>query len=66
MTPDEVTMLIENANNMKRLHPHLRTGQALMNILFEQHPEVYKEFAGTKADPFYNDAKVDLFIALIQ
>lgn len=66
MTPEEVQNLINKTNELRRLNPALRQGQALMNVLFESHREVYMEFSGTKADPFYDDTKIDLFIALLQ
>jgi len=66
MTPEEVQDLVNKADELRRLHPSLRHGQALMNTLWDLHREVYNHISGTSADPFYDDTKVDFFIAIIQ
>lgn len=38
---------------------HLRAGQALMNMLFDVKPEMYKYITNTVHDCFYQDAKID-------
>ena len=66
MTPEEVQNLINKTNELRRLNPALRQGQALMNTLWVWHREVYNQISGTDADPFYVDANIERFMAIIQ
>jgi len=66
MTPEEVQDLINKANELRRIHPALRQGQALTNILWHMNHEAYNQITGTEDDPFYVDERVDSFLAKIQ
>lgn len=53
--------VVEIAATMRRLHPDLREGQALMNALNLCHPGVYEAITGTDADCFYDDSRIPIF-----
>jgi len=44
-------------------YPSLRVGQSMMNVLFRSNFDLYVEMTGTDLDPFYDDEKVDNFLA---
>jgi hypothetical protein len=46
-------------------NPSLRVGQAMIIALFHINPILYSEMVGTALDPFYDDEKVDNFLAWI-
>jgi hypothetical protein len=45
------------------LFPEFRLGQAHMNVLRVQRPDLYDEVTGTSADCFYLDERVPAFLA---
>jgi hypothetical protein len=44
-------------------YPSLRVGQSMMVVLNRVNPVLYHEMTGTVLDPFYDDDKVDNFLA---
>lgn len=50
---------------MKKDYPCLRTGQAIMNVLFRICPTLYNKVNRTELDTFYNDDKIDDLLILI-
>jgi len=66
MTTKEVKELRNHANNIRRMVPNIREGQALMNGLFAWHAETYQAITNTDVDPFYDDSRIPAFLAKIQ
>jgi len=48
-----------------RCHDAERTGQALMNALWEVRPNIHTAITGTPDDCFYEDARISLAIVAI-
>lgn len=44
-------------------YPTLRVGQSMMIILSKVSPYLYNEMVATPLDPFYDDDRVDNFLA---
>jgi hypothetical protein len=44
-----------------KLHPYLRKGQTLFNIIYERCPEIANQIRSTENDPFYLDSRIDNF-----
>lgn len=44
-------------------YPSLRVGQSMMVVLNRVNPVLYHEITATPLDPFYDDEKVDNFLA---
>lgn len=44
-------------------YPTLRVGQSMMIILSKVSPHLYDQMVATPLDPFYDDDKVDNFLA---
>ena len=63
LTPEQAATLSEEAaKEVAKSKGSLRLGQALMNVLYRLHPEIYKEVAANdKIDPFYVDAHIPEF-----
>lgn len=55
-------------NKAKEIHyqTDLRYGQAVMNLLNQTHPEIYREVNGTELDCFYNDEKVENLLEYLE
>jgi len=55
-------------NKAKETHHQssLRYGQAIMNLLFSRHPEIYQEITGTELDCFYDDEKVENLLEYLE
>jgi hypothetical protein len=58
MTYDD---LISKTSLLRREYPQLRFGQALMNVLSKEDPQLYSIIHCTEADCFYDDKKINLF-----
>lgn len=59
-----MTVLEEAKADMEKW-PHLRLGQAVFNAAHRRNPLVTR-LTGTVVDPFYDDSKVDSFLARIR
>jgi hypothetical protein len=46
---------------LNNLHPAVRKGQALYNLLSVQRPDIGRQIVGTNADPFYDDGHINMF-----
>ena len=49
----------------QEVYPTLRVGQSMMVVLSKVAPYLYDEMVLTPLDPFYDDEKVDNFLAWI-
>lgn len=45
--------------------PFIRIGQALFNALCVSWPELAEKVRGSEVDPFYDDTRIDAFIAFV-
>lgn len=54
-----ISKLYGKIQDKLQLHPKLRYGQALMNVLFESYREAYDAVVATQHDCFYVDYKVE-------
>lgn len=61
MKTEDITTLNQKAISAKHVHPQLRMGQALMNVLYEMDRNAYCHIMNTSSDPFYNDSKLEEF-----
>ena len=50
---DHLFFFFQAVRQMVTDHPQLRYGQAAMNQLYKDRPELYNKVHGTDADPFY-------------
>jgi hypothetical protein len=46
-------------------HPSLRSGQCYYNVFHALFPEIADRIAGTDIDPFYDNARIEKFCALV-
>lgn len=42
-----------------------RRGQAYFNVLHDERPDIAQELVGGPLDPFYDDSKLDAFLAAV-
>ncbi len=54
LSEDQLTELINIAQDTLIKHPSLRSGQAFFNTLHEKYPNIADIVRGTDLDPFYN------------
>jgi hypothetical protein len=45
---------------------NLRQGQAIMNVLGDTYPEIYREITGTELDCFYDDEKLNKLLEYLE
>jgi hypothetical protein len=68
-TPPGYVQYLRNVVNVyDDNYPHLRWGQAYMNVLSEMAPNLAMLVVrdADRLDPYYNDAKLDDFVAFVQ
>jgi hypothetical protein len=58
--------IITRATRLQMFYPDLRYGQAVFNVAYKQYPEIVEKYAGSRVDPFHNDAMVDTFLEVIE
>lgn len=63
LTPQELDKLFDTLR--KNSNIFLRTGQALVNALYNVNPALYQEIILTNNDPFYNDLNIKNFFKFI-
>ena len=65
LTKEEISDVVELANDMQLKHEDYRWGQAFFNALYMLFPDVANSIRATDKDPFYNNDKVDKCIEFI-
>lgn len=55
ITQQEWLMLYGSALKLAVQNRHLRLGQCLFNLLYDEHPDLANSVRNTENDPFYND-----------
>lgn len=63
MEQTPTTKILRQAEIMRRAHPELRHGQAMMNALFYENREVYEMIQPTESNCFYEDKKIPAFLS---
>jgi len=60
-----ITELIKKANQLMKMFPTFRYGQALFGVLEDMDKEMADEIRGTGLDPFYDDKNVPAFLGYV-
>ena len=58
---------IKNIKEMAKFRPsHIRYGQSIFNDAYSLYPNETNELRATEYDCYYDDSRIDLFLARIQ
>ncbi|ALG06881.1 hypothetical protein [Kibdelosporangium phytohabitans] len=63
---DEVSLYLDLVERVLREDPQQREGQAHMNALQRQWPDLAKQIAGTDLDPFSLDHRLPVYLAWVE
>jgi hypothetical protein len=57
--------LLGHMTHYANAHPSQRRGQAYFNSLSERSSDLAAQICGTEVDPFYDDKKINQFLAAV-